>query len=360
MLNPTLPGKLLQLNDGACIELPQRGMLPPQAHIFDQRSIVAVNAALAARRPLLVRGEPGTGKSQLARAAAAYLRRPLITKVIDARTEARDLLWEFDAVARLAEAQLLSAVGRGAASAMDSLKAQDTSHAEWIRTELDPRRFVRPGPLWWTLNWASAKGQMKELRIPAQAPEAPSEPAWRPGLGTVLLIDEIDKGESDVPNGLLEALGDGVFRPPGFDAPVEFDGGAPPLVIITTNEERALPNAFLRRCFVLKLELPLLKPESSEHEKQAFVQFLTVRGKAHFSSTDAGAGLGDEVLVEAGNLLVKDRLFALQHELPPPGLAEYLDLLRAVNEQAKSQPEQLALLGKLSEYAYQKHPTQDV
>lgn len=350
----------LNLSDGACVALPQRGTMPPQAHIFDQRSIDAVDAALAARRPLLVRGEPGTGKSQLARAAAEHLRRPLITKVIDARTEARDLLWEFDAVARLAEAQLLSALGRGAASAMDSQKAQNASHAEWVRTELDPRRFVRPGPLWWTLNWASAQGQLKDLRIPAQAPEAPAEPVWTPGFGTVLLVDEIDKGESDVPNGLLEALGDGVFRPPGFDAAVEFDGGAPPLVIITTNEERALPNAFLRRCFVLKLELPLLKLESGEYEKQAFVQFLTARGKAHFSSTAAGAGLSEDALVEAGNLLVKDRLFALQHELPPPGLAEYLDLLRAVGEQTKSEPEQLALLLKLSEYAYQKHPTQDV
>ncbi len=350
----------LDLGDGACIALPQRGTLPPQVHVFDQRSIDAVNAALAARRPLLIRGEPGTGKSQLARAAAEHLRRPLITKVIDARTEARDLLWEFDAVARLAEAQLLSAMGRGAASPMDSLKGQDTSHAEWIRTELDPRRFVRPGPLWWTLNWASAQVQLKELRIPAQAPEAPAEPVWKPGLGTVLLVDEIDKGESDVPNGLLEALGDGVFSPPGFDTAVEFDRGAPPLVIITTNEERALPNAFLRRCFVLKLELPLLKPESSEPEKQAFVQFLTVRGKAHFRATRAGAQLSDDVLVEAGNLLVKDRLLALQHELPPPGLAEYLDLLRAVSEQTASPEEQLSLLAKLAEYAYQKHPTQDV
>jgi MoxR-like ATPase len=360
MLNAPMPGKLLKLDDGACISLPQRGTLPPQAHIFDQRSIDAVNAALAARRPLLVRGEPGTGKSQLARAAAVHLQRPLITKVIDSRTEARDLLWEFDAVARLAEAQLLSAIGRGAASTIDSLKAQDSSHADWIRTQFNPRRFARPGPLWWTLNWTSAQEQLKDLCIPAQAPEAPPEPAWKPGLGTVLLVDEIDKGESDVPNGLLEALGDGVFRPPGFDAAVEFDGGAPPLVIITTNEERALPNAFLRRCFVLKLELPVLKPESSEQERQAFVRFLTARGKAHFTGTGAGAGLSDDVLVEAGNLLVKDRLFALQHELPPPGLAEYLDLLRAVGEQAVLPKAQLALLGKLAEYAYQKHPTQDV
>jgi hypothetical protein len=80
-------------------------------HLFEPRDIDAVNASLAAGRPLLVRGEPGAGKSQLARAAAQGLGRAFVSKVIDARTEARDLLWTFDAVRRLADAQVLGAGG---------------------------------------------------------------------------------------------------------------------------------------------------------------------------------------------------------------------------------------------------------
>lgn len=76
-------------------------------HLFESRDVDAINAALAAGRPLLVRGEPGAGKSQLARAATQGLRRAFVPKVIDARTESRDLLWTFDAVRRLANAQVM-------------------------------------------------------------------------------------------------------------------------------------------------------------------------------------------------------------------------------------------------------------
>ncbi|HEX9620243.1 MAG TPA: MoxR family ATPase [Polyangiaceae bacterium] len=341
----------LDVADGQCVRLEQRGTLPAPAHVFDERSINAVNAALAARRPLLVRGEPGTGKSQLARATAEHLGRPLISKVIDNRTEARDLLWEFDAVARLAEAQLMSALPPGAAGGGE------------LRDQLAPRRFVKPGPLWWAINWKGAVAQLAELCVPAQAPRAPAR--WAMGQGSVLLIDEIDKGESDVPNGLLEALGEGLFRPPGFDEAVEFDGGQPPLVIITTNEERALPNAFLRRCLVLRLALPRLRVDSGEAERKAFVEFLIARGAAHFSEDSArGQGVGaaearepvsKEVLEEAATMLMNDRLSALERELPPPGLAEYLDLLRAVREQERAPKRQLALLKQLSEFVYEKH-----
>ena len=84
------------------------------------------------------------------------------------------------------------------------------------------------------------------------------------GNGCVVLIDEIDKAESDVPNGLLEALGSGRFTPLGQTEAVEVRG-EPPLVVITTNEERVLPNAFLRRCLVLELKLPRDDPGLIEH-----------------------------------------------------------------------------------------------
>jgi MoxR-like ATPase len=71
----------------------------------------------------------------------------------------------------------------------------------------------------------------------------------------VLLIDEIDKADSDVPNGLLEALGNDSIHVPYLSERIAHDGGDPPLVILTTNEERDLPAAFLRRCLVLTLQL---------------------------------------------------------------------------------------------------------
>src|SRR5262249_18771928 len=88
------------------VKLIDRHGLPEQYHLFDPESVMAIRAALAARRPLLVRGEPGVGKSQLAAAAAHVLERPLVPKVVDSRTESRDLLWEFDAIMRLADAQI--------------------------------------------------------------------------------------------------------------------------------------------------------------------------------------------------------------------------------------------------------------
>lgn len=76
-------------------------------HVFHPKDIQAVNAALATGRPLLIRGEPGVGKTQMAKAAARVLKRPLLPLVVDSRTESRDLLWHFDAIERLAEAQIL-------------------------------------------------------------------------------------------------------------------------------------------------------------------------------------------------------------------------------------------------------------
>ena len=90
------------------ISLVERGEIPEQYHVFDRYSAQAIRAALASRRPLLVRGEPGVGKTQLAAAAAKVLKRPLVARVVDSRTESRDLLWTFDAVMRLADAQAAS------------------------------------------------------------------------------------------------------------------------------------------------------------------------------------------------------------------------------------------------------------
>src|SRR3954468_22377161 len=141
------------------------GNRPEQYHEFEQESALAIRAALGAKRPLLVRGKPGVGKTQLAAAAAKVLKRPLVSRVVDSRTEARDLLWECDAVMRLAEAQIAAAV----APALDSrdgdcsgVVSQDwRSVSEQLQEHLSVRRFLRPGPLWWAFDWKGATEQAR-------------------------------------------------------------------------------------------------------------------------------------------------------------------------------------------------------
>lgn len=289
---------------------------PEQVHVFDKPSIDAINAALAVGRPLLLLGEPGTGKSQLARAAAKMLGRAYIQRVIESRTEAQDLLWHLDAVSRLAEAQLAGAL-------------RDLG-PEAVRERLSLSRYVAPGPLWWAVNWQSAKDQAKIAVVPSPVLPDGGDPA----KGCVLLIDEIDKGEPELPNGLLEVLGSGEFTPPGMPGPVRA-ANTPPLIIITSNEERAMPPAFMRRCLALRLTLP--------SDQAELIALLIHRAKAHFPDAD------DEVLLAAAEQLVKDRA-AVKHGFPP-GQAEYLDLIRALVNRAKGdKARQLAIIETIAPY----------
>jgi len=306
------------------ITLDPQGGIPDQVHVFEEREVKAINAALAAGRPLLVRGEPGIGKSQLARAAAKIMKRAYVQHVVDSQTESRDLLWRLDALQRLGEAQLAGAL-------------RDVE-PEGIRERLAIERFLSPGPLWWAFHWASATEQAECSGT--LAPTLPDEA--NPRNGCVVLIDEIDKAESEVPNGLLEALGSGQINPPGRAEPVSVTD-PPPLLIITTNEERALPDAFLRRCLVLALALP--KDERELADK------LVQRGAAHFPKAK------ESVLRKAAALLVADRRAASEAQLRPlPGQAEYLDLLRAVlNLYPRSVKQQTEALDDLAEYTLRKH-----
>ena len=316
--------KWLDIKEGEVVILTDRVASTEQVHVFDKPSIEAVNAALAARRPLLVRGEPGTGKSQLACAAAAALGRPCLGHVVDSRTTAQELLWNFDAVARLAEAQLAGA-----------LRLPEPE----VKKRLEVRSFVTPGPLWWALNWKTAKDQTDLIKV-----EAPHSPVgWQPGDGAVMLIDEIDKADSDLPNGLLEVLGQGSFRPHGFGDSLCL-AGEMPLVVITTNEERALPDAFLRRCLVLHIELP--------KDKTHLQELLIARGQAHFRERK----ITTRVLAEAARQLVEDREDLKERNLPAPGQAEYLDLVRALTNKESDETKQLEWLETIKSYVLQKHP----
>ena len=336
----------LDIADNEVIELAATGDMPEAVHQFESRQIRAINAALAARRPLLVRDEPGIGKSQLARAAAKGLGRAFVPHTVDARTESRDLLWHFDAVARLAEAQLLGALGRAADLASPnpapSSAEKGDQPAPNLRDRLAIACFLHPRALWWAFDWNGALNRAKAIGI-----SAPPQPdGGDPANGCLVLIDEIDKAEADVPNGLLEALGAGSFHPQGCTEPVKAIGIAP-LVVITTNEERALPDAFVRRCLVLHLRLP------SDPKKLA--ERLIERGRAHFRRHEPPAS--DKVLQRAAELLIADRETAREnHWLPLPGQAEYLDLVRAVIARERTAKAQEALMEKVAEFVLKKHP----
>lgn len=307
------------------LPLPKLGSWPDSFHEFDEASAYALMAAEAAGRPLLVRGEPGTGKSQLARAAAVAGGRLFLSVVVNARTECQDLQWQFDAVARLGEAQLLAGTHDG-----DRL------------ARLHPSRFLSPGPLWWALDWDSALTRWNDCHHPPEnIPEQPE--GWTPEKGSVVLIDEIDKADSDLPNSLLETFGNGDFAVPYLGQSVcRSAATAAPLVIITTNEERELPAAFLRRCLVLPLGLP-----------EDLAGFLCRRGEVHF-----GKACTEAVRRQAAELLVEDRRAAQDQGWPAPGQAEYLDLLRAVCKLAEDEAGQLQWLENLRRFVLKKAPGQ--
>ena len=263
-------------------------------HVWGQREIAAIEVAIATRRPLLIRGEPGSGKSQIAKAAAYILGWMFHSFTVTPRTEPDDLIYRFDAVARLAEAH------RGAVS-------------------LDPRddlKYYEPGPLWLAFHWDSArlagrKGEDNDSRRPS---------------GHVVLIDEIDKADSDLPNSLLEIFGERTLRLPCEPYVVEVSQllQTQPLVILTTNEDRELPAPFLRRCVVLTLETD---PDSVDW-------LVSKRGCAYFSpvlNERVVRYMPHSVLEQAAELLVEERQQFKKTTFSPPGAAEYLDLLEALH-----------------------------
>ncbi|RTE87051.1 MULTISPECIES: MoxR family ATPase [Gammaproteobacteria] len=174
-----------------------------QDYIVSEELALAVNAAVVLEKPLLLKGEPGTGKTQLAEALAASLDAELLSWNIKSTTKAQQGLYEYDAVSRLRDSQL----------------GNDKVH--------DIKNYIRPGKLW-------------------QAFTAQKRP--------ILLIDEIDKADIEFPNDLLHELDKMAFDV--YETGERITANQRPIVLITSNNEKELPDAFLRRCFFHYIRFP--------------------------------------------------------------------------------------------------------
>lgn len=174
-----------------------------EAYIATEDLTIAVNAAVTLERPLLVKGEPGTGKTELARQVSASLGLPMIEWHIKSTTKAQQGLYEYDAVSRLRDSQL----------------GDEKVH--------DVANYIKKGKLW-------------------QAFTAPGK--------VVLLIDEIDKADIEFPNDLLQELDRMAFHV--YETGETVEARHRPIVIITSNNEKELPDAFLRRCFFHYIQFP--------------------------------------------------------------------------------------------------------
>ncbi len=174
-----------------------------ETYVATDDLMMAVNAAVTLQRPLLVKGEPGTGKTQLAREIARSLGRPLLDWAIKSTTKAQHGLYEYDAVSRLRDSQLGDA------------KVQDIGN------------YIVRGKLW-------------------EAFEHEAQP--------VLLIDEIDKADIEFPNDLLRELDQMEFYV--YETRQTVRARNRPIIIITSNNEKELPDAFLRRCFFHYIRFP--------------------------------------------------------------------------------------------------------
>lgn len=236
---------------------------------------LAVNASMTLQKPLLIKGEPGTGKTLLAEEIAKSLDMPLITWHIKSTTKAEQGLYEYDAVSRLRDSQL----------------GEDRVY--------DINNYIKPGKLW---------------------------EAFTSEQRSVLLIDEIDKADIEFPNDLLHELDKMSFFV--YETGQTITAEQRPVVIITSNNEKELPDAFLRRCFFHYIDFP---------NEQTMKQIIDV----HFPN------IQQNLVEEALTLFYKLR--ELQGLKKPPSTSELVDWLTLLmaDELAQEQLQQ-TLAGKRS------------
>jgi len=259
---------------------------------------LAAHVAIITDRPLLLRGDPGVGKSSLAAFIARKRNWCYYEHTVTARTEATDLLWTFDAVRKLGDATLLISRGPDAT--------------------LNDHDYVNPGELWWAFDSFSARNRGADGAV-ARPVEEPMKALnqHRSEHGAVVLIDEIDKADPDVPNALLLPLGSRQFEI--ADTGTRVAQTRPKvLIIITTNEERTLPPAFVRRCVVYDIPAP-----DVGHMQRIAARHAKLR---HRPLTEPERKVIGELAVTTQRLQDAARDLHLR----APGVAEFLDAVWAV------------------------------
>jgi MoxR-like ATPase len=250
----------------------------PSPYLFSDDIAVALDVALVVERPLLIAGPPGSGKSMLAQAMAGLLDARFMKHTLTSRSRLEDLTGGIDQLARLHDAN--------AARQGEELKPDST--------------YLRPGLFWKAFS-------------PEQAARYDHEPATDvEKTNTVILLDEIDKAEPDLPNDLLEVLDAGRFTVPNGPEVIA-DSKKRFLVFITTNGERELPPAFVRRC----VSLVLPSPDSGQ---------LQIIGGHH--CPDTSVNLREAVAKKVATLMRE----AKERGRRTPGTSEFIDALKTCAE----------------------------